>query len=179
MPCHAWTCVPTTAISSGVDILEVSKLLQGLVSHELTAYLSVFNLILTQWFMAMLSEGCKPDNFEPRTNIWSLRFNSVECEFFIESKSPDILAQCETNLDDSIDSGNFSVRGYLLLIWKSSITLTPGLCSWCDRWTSFCMGIISRKLCRFLLMFLTSFTSLRVSLLFPLSITFFVIMHSF
>ena len=26
----------------------VIKLLQGLVSHELTAYLSVFNLILTQ-----------------------------------------------------------------------------------------------------------------------------------
>ena len=29
---------------------------------------------------------------------------------------------CETNLDDSIDSGNFSVRGYLLLIRKDSST---------------------------------------------------------
>ena len=34
------------------------------------------------------------------------------------------------------------------------------------------MGRISRKLCRFLLMFLTGFTSLSVLLLFPLSITF-------
>ena len=36
----------------------VSKSLQGLVSHELTAYFSVFNLFLTQWIMVILSEGC-------------------------------------------------------------------------------------------------------------------------
>ena len=42
--------------------------------------------------------------------------NFVHCESFLESNSSDILALCETNLDDSIDSGNFSVRGYLLLI---------------------------------------------------------------
>ena len=34
---------------------------------------------------------------------------------FLESNSPDILALCETNLDDSIDSGNFNV--ILLLIY--------------------------------------------------------------
>ena len=34
--------------------------------------------------------------------------------------SPDILALCETNLDDSIDSGNFSARDYLALIRKDS-----------------------------------------------------------
>ena len=33
--------------------------------------------------------------------------------FFLESNSPDILALCETNLDDSIDPGNFSVKVYL------------------------------------------------------------------
>ena len=44
-----------------------------------------------------------------------------------ESNSPDILALCETNLDDSIDSGNFSVRGYLPLIRKDSITHMHGL----------------------------------------------------
>ena len=32
----------------------------------------------------------------------------------------DILALCETNLDDSIDSGNFSVRAYFPLIRKDS-----------------------------------------------------------
>ena len=40
---------------------------------------------------------------------------------------------------------------------------------------SFCRGRISRKLCGYLLMFLTGFTSLNISLLFPLSITFFTL----
>ena len=120
--------------------------------------------------MVILSKACKPDNFESHnslklsfTNIRGLRSNFVDCESFPESNSPDILALCETNLDDSIDSGNFPVRGYLPLI----------------RWTSFCTGLISRKLCRFLLMFLTGFTSLSVLFLFPLSITFVVFVHGF
>ena len=37
----------------------------------------------------------------------------------------------QTNLDDSIDSGNFSVRGYLPLMWKDSGTHMHGLCSLC------------------------------------------------
>ena len=84
--------------------------------------------------MAILSKRCKPDNFEPHnslklsfTNIRGLRSNFVECESFLESNSPDILALCETNLDDSIDSGNFSVRGYLPLIRKDSSTHMHGL----------------------------------------------------
>ena len=55
-------------------------------------------------------------------NIWSLRSNFFVCKSFLESNSPDILALCQTNLDDSIDSGSFSVRGYLLLIQKYSST---------------------------------------------------------
>ena len=53
--------------------------------------------------------------------------NFVDCESFLESNSPDILAKCETNLDDSIDSGNFSVRGYLSLIQKDFSTHMHGL----------------------------------------------------
>ena len=34
---------------------------------------------------------------------------------------------CETNVDDSIDSGNLSVRGYPSLIRKDSITHIHGL----------------------------------------------------
>ena len=49
-------------------------------------------------------------------NIFGLRSNFVKCESFLESNSPDILALCKTNLDDSHDSGNFSVTGYLPLI---------------------------------------------------------------
>ena len=84
--------------------------------------------------MAILSKACKPDNFELHnslklsfTNIRGLRSNFVGCESFLESNSPDILALCETNLDDSIDSGNFSVRGYLPLIRKDSSTHIHGL----------------------------------------------------
>ena len=53
--------------------------------------------------------------------------NFVECVSFLESNSLDILALCEANLDDSIDSGNFSVRGYLCLIQKESVTHMHGL----------------------------------------------------
>ena len=43
-------------------------------------------------------------------------------ESFLESNSPDIFAVCKANLDDSIDSGNFSVMIYLPLIRKDSLT---------------------------------------------------------
>ena len=84
--------------------------------------------------MAILSKGCKPDNFESHNslklsfmNICGLCLNFVECESFLESNSPDIVALCETNLDDSVDSGNFSVRGYLPLTRKDSVTHMHGL----------------------------------------------------
>ena len=84
--------------------------------------------------MAILSKSCKPDNFESRnslklsfTNIRGRCSNFVDCESFLESNSPDILALCETNLDDSIDSGNFSARGCLPLIQKDSSTHVLGL----------------------------------------------------
>ena len=115
--------------------------------------LSVFNLFLTQWIMATLSKGYKQDNFEPHkslkcsfTNIWGLHLNFVECEFLLESNSPDILALYVTNLDDSIDSGNFSVRGYLPLIWKYSVDSYAWSSSLCDRRISFYMGLISWNL---------------------------------
>ena len=137
VPCCAWKRIPST-VSGGVDMLSSQwgsqKLLQRLVSHELTAYHSVFDLFSTQGIMAIFSKECKPDNPEPHnslklrfTNIWDLRSNFVECESFLESNSPDIIAQCETGLDDSIDSGNFSVRVYLPLIQKDSISHVHGL----------------------------------------------------
>ena len=84
--------------------------------------------------MAILSKANKPDNFESHTslkrsftNIRDLRLNFAECESFLESNSSDILALCETNLGDSINSGNFSVRVYLPLTRKDSITHVHGL----------------------------------------------------
>ena len=55
-------------------------------------------------------------------NIRGLPLHFVDCESLLESNSPDILALCETNLDDSIVSVNFSVRGYLPLTQKDSTT---------------------------------------------------------
>ena len=84
--------------------------------------------------MAVLSEACKPDNFESHNsqkfsfmNFQGLYSNFVDCKSFLESNSPDILAVCETNLDYSIDSVNFSVRGYLSLIQKNCSTHMHGL----------------------------------------------------
>ena len=84
--------------------------------------------------MAILSKVCKPDNFESHnslklrfTNIRGLRSNFVDCKSSLESNSPDIFSLCETNQDDSIDSGNCCVRGYLPLIRKDSSTHMHGL----------------------------------------------------
>ena len=84
--------------------------------------------------MTILSKTCKPDNSESHnslklsfTNIRGLPSSFVDCESFLESNSPDILALCETNLDDSIDSGNFSVRGCLPLTRKDPGTHMHGL----------------------------------------------------
>ena len=77
-------------------------------------------LFLTYYkLMAVLSKSCKPDDFELHnsvklsfTKIWGLRSNFIDCASFLESKSADILDLCETSLDDSTDSGNFSVRSF-------------------------------------------------------------------
>ena len=61
----------------------------------------------------------------------------VHYESFLESISPDILALCETNLDDSIDFGNFSVRDYLPLIRKNSVTHMHGLAVYVKEWLYF------------------------------------------
>ena len=61
------------------------------------------------------------------TNIRGPCSNFAYCESFLGSNFPDILALWETDLDESIGSGNFSVRGYLPLIPKDSTTHMHGL----------------------------------------------------
>ena len=106
--------------------------------------------------MAILSKGCKRDNFELHnslklsfTNIRGLRSNFVECESFFESNSPNILALCETNLDDSVGSSNFGdglpslnpKRFYYSYAWSCSL----------NERTSVSTGLTSTKLCGFLI----------------------------
>ena len=104
------------------------------MSYELTAYLSIFTLFKPNELWPYYQIACKPDNFESHnslklsfTNIRGLRSNFVDCKSFLQSNSPDILALCETNLDEPIDSGNFSVKGYPPLIRKDSNTHMHGL----------------------------------------------------
>ena len=94
----------------------------------------LFLTYLNLWIMVILSKACKPDNFKSHnspklsfTNIPGLCSNFIDCESFLGSNSPEILALCETNLDDLIDSRNFSVRSYLPLIRKDSGTYMDGL----------------------------------------------------
>ena len=135
--------------------------------------------------MVKLSKGCKPDNFESHnsltlspTYIKSLHSNFVECESFLESNLPDILVLCEINLDDSVISDNFSVRGYLLLMQKDSVTHMHSLTVYVKEELP-CAPNLSLENCRFLLMCSAGFTSFSVLILFPPTITLIVFMHSF
>ena len=84
--------------------------------------------------MTILSKESKPDNFKPHnflklsfSNIRRLCSNFVACESFLESNSRHFLALCGTDLVDTVDFGNFSVRGNLALIQKGFITHMDGL----------------------------------------------------
>ena len=91
---------------------------------------------------------------------------------------PDIPALCDTNLDDSIDSGNFTVRGYLSLLQKDSITHMHGLVLYVKKYFLL-HGTYLYKTLRILtyvfdwLYFTQCLTS------FPWLITFFAFMHGF
>ena len=81
------------------------KILQGLVSHELVAFLSIFNLFeldeLRPCYEKYLNQVIL-NSITLRlsfTNIPGLRSNFVDCESFLEPNSPDILTVCKTNLD--------------------------------------------------------------------------------
>ena len=126
-----------TAIFDGVDIcssLGVICYTRWVLSEGHKNYFNDYCLINSQHtfliftsFNSMKWPHCqlKPVNFESNNsvklssiNIWSLCSNFVECQPFLETNTLEILALCETTTDDWIDSGNFSVRGYLHLIQK-------------------------------------------------------------
>ena len=103
------------------------------MSHELTVYLSDLPLSRLNEIV-IFSEACKPENLEFHNSL-KLGFTSISgfCSTlfgynsFLEANFPDILALSDTNLDDSIDSCNFSMREYFLLIQKDSVTHMYGL----------------------------------------------------
>ena len=106
-----------------------------------------------------------------------LRSNIVDCESFPKSNSADIIALCETNLDDSVSSGNFSVWGYLPLIRKDCSTHMNGLAVYAKEGVPFAQDLSLENSADSYLCF--GFTLLSVFLLFSLLITFFVFAHGF
>ena len=127
--------------------------------------------------MAILSKACKPDNFESNnslklslTNIRSLCLNFTDCQFPLESNSPDILALYETNLDDSVDSSNFSVRGYLPLIQKDSGTHMHGLAVYVEEGFPFAWDLSIEKSA-------DSYLCFRLALLHSVSYFFLILFH--
>ena len=79
--------------------------------------------------MAILSKVCKPDNFElynslglSLTNIRGFRSSFVLCESLLESNSLNIFSLCQINIENPFHSSNFTMKGYLPLIQKDSVT---------------------------------------------------------
>ena len=104
------------------------------------------------------------------TNIWDLWSNVVNCGSLFESNSPDILALCERNWN-LIDSGNFSVRGYLPLIRKDSSTHIYGLTVYLKEGLSYVFDWLYFTQC------LTSFSSVDHIFFFIHSFWFYLIWH--
>ena len=176
-----WAIWPVNERSISRNVAHLNILVHDMI-NLLYYYLSIF--IQFELKNYDISKTCKPDNFELHSslklsfkNIRGLR-SKVDYEYFLESNSPDILTLCEINLDDSIDSCHFSVRGYLPLIRMDSGTHIHGLAVYVKEGLPFAQDL-SLENCRFLLIFSTGFTSFSVLLFFPVSITFFVFVHGF
>ena len=124
------------------------------------------NLFLTQWIMAILLKGCKPDNFQPRNSLKLLRiFKNLFhfCQIWIFPWIKLSWHSCSTW--DKLEWLNwfwqFLCERLSSFNPKNSITHMYGLAVYVKEGLPF--GLISRKLFRFLLMFFTRFTSLSVS----------------
>ena len=79
--------------------------------------------------MDILSKVRKPDDFElynslrlSITNIRGFRSNFVVCESLLESNSLDIFSLCQTNIENPFHFSNFTMKCYLSLIHKDSVT---------------------------------------------------------
>ena len=136
--------------------------------------------------MVILSKACKPDNFESYNYlklsfsiIWGLCSNFVDYESFLESNSLNILALFETNLDDSMGSGNFSVRGYLSLTQKDSATHMHGLTVYVKEQLPFPRDLSLENSADSYLCFRLAILHSVSYFFFPLSITFFISEHAF
>ena len=104
-------------------------------------------------------------------NIWGLSSNFADCESFLESNSWHSCSMWE-KLGWLNWFWEFPREGLSSFNPKGFYYSYAWSCFLWERRTSFYSGLISRKLCRFSLIFSTGFTSLSVLFLFSLLITF-------
>ena len=130
---HSWGPWVSFVTTNEFSVRIKKKILRGSLPNELKACLPDFWVFCLDQ-IAILSNVCTPDKFESHyslkhslINIPGLCSNFVGWESFLESSTSDILALCETNLEDANDYSNFSVKSHLPLIWKDSITHMQGL----------------------------------------------------
>ena len=105
--------------------------------------------------MALSSKALEPDNSElcnslklSSTNIQHLCYNFVGCESFIESSLLEsiVLTLCEKNLEDTNESSNFYVKGYLPSIRKDFVTHIHNLASYVKVGVSFARNCLLKTL---------------------------------
>ena len=121
---------------------------------------------LTQWIMALLSKGCKPDNFQPHnslklsfTNIWGLDLIFLDLNLSLnQTLLTFLLYMRQTWITQVILV--ISLWEFIFLYAKRFNYSYAWSRSLCETRASFYMGLISRKLSGFLLMFSTGFTLL-------------------
>ena len=137
---------------------------QGLVSHELTAYLSIFNLFKLNNELWPYYQKHVNQIILKCTTLWSLALQTFET--FVP-----ILLIVTLSLNQTLPTFLLCERQTwmtqlilaiylwdLPLIRKDCSTHMHGLRVYVKKGTSLCTGLTSRKICRFLLMFSTGFT---------------------
>ena len=76
------------------------------MSCEFTVCILIFTAFLNH--IIILPKVRKPDNFELHSSLGLPIYQYLfGCESYLKSNPRDVLALCETNYDDSIDSGIF------------------------------------------------------------------------
>ena len=114
VPSCTCKCV-STAIFVGVSGCHLLQLINSQWVTKITsrigvwAYLSVFNLLLNQWIMVILSNECKPDKFESH--------NSLKQSFQI------VLTQILLNFNLSLNQALLTFLLYVRQTWTTQLTL--------------------------------------------------------
>ena len=158
-----------------VSLLRVTKIISRISVSRTHSLPFLFLPLLTQW-NGYISES-HTSLKRSFTNIRVLRLNFAECDLSLNQTRLTFLLYVRRTLVTQFwkflfeGLSSFNTKGfYYSCAWSWSL---------CEEGASFCTGLISRNVCRFVLMFLTGFTPFIVLLLFPLSITLFIFVRSF